>query len=273
MSAKKTCDIDGCPNIAQARGWCSKHYQRWRVHGDPNFLDGLNSDPNAAEVSQRWIGGTLVHFTVDGRAFVLTRRRRNGQDYADYRYYGVVFNCESCGDETFCKATGSTKFRFCGRKCAGRGMGLEKVGRPVGKKKPSAKNEKNYLDRLLSVLVRDSAGACVECGATQNLQCAHGFSRRYLNIRWDRRNVFCLCQRCHLRYTHRPLEWDVWLHERWGEELYAELRSLALRTDIKVDRDAIRLDLADQVRDAGITISRFPKSVFGWAGLGEGAAA
>lgn len=29
------CSIDGCTNIARARGWCPKHYVRWRKHGNP----------------------------------------------------------------------------------------------------------------------------------------------------------------------------------------------------------------------------------------------
>lgn len=32
------CKIDGCERRAQARGWCDKHYRRWRAHGDPLAL-------------------------------------------------------------------------------------------------------------------------------------------------------------------------------------------------------------------------------------------
>lgn len=32
--AKRTCTIKGCNKPTQARGWCSKHYFRWRRHGD-----------------------------------------------------------------------------------------------------------------------------------------------------------------------------------------------------------------------------------------------
>jgi len=32
----KICKIEGCKNKIIARGWCRKHYERWRVHGDPN---------------------------------------------------------------------------------------------------------------------------------------------------------------------------------------------------------------------------------------------
>jgi hypothetical protein len=31
----RTCDIKGCKEPHEARGWCSKHYHRWRTWGDP----------------------------------------------------------------------------------------------------------------------------------------------------------------------------------------------------------------------------------------------
>jgi len=32
----KTCSIPECEKNVSARGWCSTHYSRWRIHGDPN---------------------------------------------------------------------------------------------------------------------------------------------------------------------------------------------------------------------------------------------
>jgi|ERR1035437_9985340 hypothetical protein len=32
------CSIESCSNLARTNGWCSKHYQRWKIHGDPNKL-------------------------------------------------------------------------------------------------------------------------------------------------------------------------------------------------------------------------------------------
>jgi len=31
----KTCSIEGCNNKRRSRGWCGKHYKRFRLHGDP----------------------------------------------------------------------------------------------------------------------------------------------------------------------------------------------------------------------------------------------
>ena len=32
---QRICFVDDCDNLARARGWCDKHYKRWRRHGDP----------------------------------------------------------------------------------------------------------------------------------------------------------------------------------------------------------------------------------------------
>ena len=33
--AESICSIDGCESPHTARGWCSRHWQRWRKYGDP----------------------------------------------------------------------------------------------------------------------------------------------------------------------------------------------------------------------------------------------
>ncbi len=33
-----TCSMDGCESPVLARGWCSRHYRRWRDHGAPHWL-------------------------------------------------------------------------------------------------------------------------------------------------------------------------------------------------------------------------------------------
>lgn len=33
-----SCAVEGCTNAAHARGWCGKHYARWRRYGDPKKM-------------------------------------------------------------------------------------------------------------------------------------------------------------------------------------------------------------------------------------------
>jgi len=105
------------------------------------------------------------------------------------------------------------------------------------RKKPTQKQLTHKADALFSLVVR-SPGRCHECGSTDYLQCAHGFSRRYRGTRWDERNAWCLCRGCHLKYTLRPLEWDEWMLSRMGDDLYWQIRRLALSTE-KVDLPAV----------------------------------
>lgn len=112
-------------------------------------------------------------------------------------------------------------------------------------KKPQ-KTRQNYskqCDDLMGKIVR-SAGRCVECGSTERIQWAHGFSRRYRNVRWVEDNGFALCAKDHWRWTHDPLGWDEWLRARWGEAKYAELRALALSDD-KAHKPNLKTLLAD----------------------------
>lgn len=39
--ADDVCSVEGCENRATKRGWCGKHYQRWRKYGDPLTLKHL----------------------------------------------------------------------------------------------------------------------------------------------------------------------------------------------------------------------------------------
>ena len=45
--ANATCSIDGCNKPAKSRGWCSKHYTRWKRHGDPLKVKQIVGDDEA----------------------------------------------------------------------------------------------------------------------------------------------------------------------------------------------------------------------------------
>jgi hypothetical protein len=42
--ADRTCTIQGCNSPRLARGWCSKHYQRWKKHGHPDIVIEIQGD-------------------------------------------------------------------------------------------------------------------------------------------------------------------------------------------------------------------------------------
>lgn len=107
------------------------------------------------------------------------------------------------------------------------------------------------LDSLWSRLVK-AKGICELADSHPTFPCsgilnaAHGFSRRYAGTRHILLNGFAICGAAHTYWTHRPLEWDVILRERWGESVYEELRRLAL----KAGRPDYELTFSDLVEEA-----------------------
>lgn len=72
------CSIDGCENSRCKRDWCSKHYWRWRVHGDLNhqkksLLERLEEKVELIPFSTcHWFTGGIVkggygHIGSNGR--------------------------------------------------------------------------------------------------------------------------------------------------------------------------------------------------------------
>lgn len=39
------CSVDDCSKKIKARGWCMKHYRRWRLHGDPLKILNMQGKP------------------------------------------------------------------------------------------------------------------------------------------------------------------------------------------------------------------------------------
>lgn len=59
---RKQCSIKGCQHKHQARGWCNKHYKRWRSNGDPLKVQttrGL-SPAEYFQLKTEWRGECLI---------------------------------------------------------------------------------------------------------------------------------------------------------------------------------------------------------------------
>jgi len=105
------------------------------------------------------------------------------------------------------------------------------------KAKPAKRTLIKKCDVLFSEIIR-SQGECEVCGKTENLQCSHVLSRRHLHTRWDLDNALCLCVRCHLYWQHKePHEFVRWFDDKFGGDLYAELKKRSNSTD-KIDYEA-----------------------------------
>jgi hypothetical protein len=92
--------------------------------------------------------------------------------------------------------------------------------------------------RLHSLIVR-SRGHCENCDRDwlttgSKLECAHIVSRRFSNTRTDLDNAFCLCSRCHMRFTEWPLEFAAFVESKIGEHGYRRLCEKA-QSLVKVD--------------------------------------
>ena len=94
------------------------------------------------------------------------------------------------------------------------------------------RNYRKQADKWFSLWIRHRDGKCRDCGSTDYLQCAHLVSRRYKNIRTSASNAVALCRGCHMKFTHRPLEWEQWIIDEFGCEHYDALKRQALDHDL-----------------------------------------
>ena len=88
---------------------------------------------------------------------------------------------------------------------------------------------KEKCDTLFSEIVRLRAnGLCQETNGKEFPQCAHIISRDYKNTCWDLDNAICLSRNRHKFYTHRPLEWEVFVDKLLGLGYHNKMKQRAL---------------------------------------------
>lgn len=111
---------------------------------------------------------------------------------------------------------------------------------------------KGKADKLFSQIIR-SQGRCECCGSTQNLQTAHIISRRFSKVRCDLRNAFCLCAKCHMRFTANPIEFAEYVASTWAQEHVPLMRERAYDVKGKVDWETT-CEYLQNILDAKITL-------------------
>lgn len=101
MAEAKLCAAEGCDKTAwNSRGWCSKHYQRWRIHGDPNYIrppkpaccvDGCGRAVHAGDLCKMHRRRELRHGDVHHRKRVANGEyRRWLEDHKDHKGDGCL---------------------------------------------------------------------------------------------------------------------------------------------------------------------------------------
>lgn len=93
----KICSIEGCEKQVSSRGWCEKHYYRWRRHGDASICltnKGLSAEECFRTHVKRsengywtWTGGT---FTSGYGHFHVKRRSVGAHVFAYEQYVGPI---------------------------------------------------------------------------------------------------------------------------------------------------------------------------------------
>lgn len=98
-------------------------------------------------------------------------------------------------------------------------------------KKPSRKTLTNKLDAICSLIIR-AKGYCSWCKKADysKLQCAHIYSRTYKSVRWDLKNMVCLCAGCHFYGHKNPLAFSEFVMGYLGEYEYEALKLRATPT-------------------------------------------
>ena len=95
------------------------------------------------------------------------------------------------------------------------------------------------LDKMFSEIVRRK-GKCERCGKTNNLQCAHIYSRRHKNIRWDFENALCLDSGCHMFWWHlepaRAIRWAMTFKNfDYLDKMVAETKPMKMEDLFKIE--------------------------------------
>jgi hypothetical protein len=87
--SRPVCSIDGCATPSIARGWCAKHYDRWRNHGHPTRPTQAEAKEaqRAAAIDRFW---TMVDVPDDPLRCWIWTGARDAKGYGRFNLVGSV---------------------------------------------------------------------------------------------------------------------------------------------------------------------------------------
>ncbi len=83
MATSRICSIPDCGKPAEKRGWCSTHYSRWRIHGDPTYRKRVGN----GEVA-RYFHEIVIPY--DGDECLIWPYATLANGYAEIRHAGTM---------------------------------------------------------------------------------------------------------------------------------------------------------------------------------------
>lgn len=112
-STPSFCSIDDCEALALSRGWCSKHYSRFKAHGDPM----VTKKPRYGDIQCAVTDCTEPRRKREWCAMHYSRWRKNGSVADDDQawVWSEFDACLVCSDSV---PTGGEFRRYCSRSCA-----------------------------------------------------------------------------------------------------------------------------------------------------------
>lgn len=227
---KATCSIDGCQKPAVGRGWCARHWYRWKTHGDP-----LGGGPSHIAKAVDWPDGNRT-CTSCGEPKPLDQ-----YDKVKGATLGRRSNCKACRSTQMAALYASKKEAVKARTAQHRRDNLEAVREYDRQRAKLPHRQAEHAARVAirrsrlktavdSTVTRDNlrlqyGDQCFYCGVTMRFERRHRgepFAASMATLdhvhpvslggshTWD--NVVLACWSCNCSKKHSPL--SEWLERR-----------------------------------------------------------
>ena len=116
--------------------------------------------------------------------------------------------------------------------------------------KQLAKQLDSLFFRYVRLMADGYCKCCKERVGFKNLQSAHVFGRIRHTVRWNTKNVYALCSRCHYYLDLNPIKKANFLYEVLSSKEIEELERLANMTtkEYPIDKEALMAELKEKIK-------------------------